>query len=104
MNEALGWSLAGLAGIGLGVFFFGGLWWTVNKSISARRPGLWVFVSLTLRMSVALTGFYLVAGVHWQRLLACLLGFLIARLMVTQLCQPAIDCDSSRTSESSHAP
>lgn len=104
MNEVLGWSLTGLAGIGLGVFFFGGLWWTVNKSLSARRPGLWVFVSLMLRMGIVLSGFYLVAGFRWQRLLACLLGFVMARFMVTQLCQPVIDRDSARTSEANHAP
>ena len=36
-------------------------------------------------MSLALAGFYFVAGGHWQRLLACLLGFVIARLIVTRL-------------------
>ncbi|WP_372662159.1 ATP synthase subunit I, partial [Hydrogenophaga sp.] len=27
--------LAGLAGLALGVFFFGGLWWTLKKSLGA---------------------------------------------------------------------
>jgi hypothetical protein len=29
----------------------------------------------------ALAGFYAVSGGHWDRLLACLLGFVIARLL-----------------------
>jgi F1F0 ATPase subunit 2 len=41
--------------------------------------------SLLLRTSIALAGFYFVSGGHWERLLACLLGFVIARLIVTRL-------------------
>jgi F1F0 ATPase subunit 2 len=37
------------------------------------------------RMSLALAGFYFVAaGGHWQRLPACLLGFALARPLVTR--------------------
>jgi len=67
------------AGVGLGVFFFGGLWWSTNQSVWSKQPALWVFGSLMLRMSVALMVFYWVANGHLPRLLACLLGFLLAR-------------------------
>jgi N-ATPase, AtpR subunit len=36
-------------------------------------------------MSVVLAGFNFVSGGRWERLLACLLGFVIARLVITQL-------------------
>jgi F1F0 ATPase subunit 2 len=88
MNEALTLGLAGLGGIGLGAIFFGGLWWTVRRGVPSRRPALWLIGSLLLRMGVALGGFYLVAGGHWQRLVACLLGFVAARLVLTRLARP----------------
>ena len=85
MNETLGLALALVTGFLLGAIFFGGLWWTVRKGFSSRQPALWFFGSLLLRMSVALAGFYLVAGGHWQRLMLCLLGFVMARHIVTRL-------------------
>ena len=74
MTETLTLVLAWVAGGALGAMFFGGLWWTVQKALSSTRPALWFFGSLLLRMSLALAGFYFVAGGHWQRLLACLLA------------------------------
>ncbi|HEU0234566.1 MAG TPA: ATP synthase subunit I [Gallionella sp.] len=85
MSEIMLSALALLAGILLGAIFFGGLWWTVLKGVSARQPALWFSVSLLLRTSIALAGFYLVSGADWKRLLACLVGFIIARLVVTRL-------------------
>ena len=74
------WVLA--AGILLGLFFYGGLWWTVQKGVLSKRPALWFFGSLILRMSLALSGFYWIGHGHWDRLLVCLAGFLIARFAV----------------------
>jgi F1F0 ATPase subunit 2 len=65
------------------VIFFGGLWWTIQKAVSSKLPALWFMGSLLLRMSIAVGGFYLVGRDSWQRMLMCLLGFVIARLMVT---------------------
>lgn len=91
MSEALPLALAFLGGGGLGAFFFGGLWWTVRRALSSRRPALWFLGSLSLRMSVALVGFWVASGGHWERLLACVLGFLAARLVVTQRTQAPED-------------
>ena len=55
------WLLAALAGLLLGIFFFGGLWWTIQKGLSSNHPGLWFFGSLIVRTGVVLIGFYLVA-------------------------------------------
>jgi F1F0 ATPase subunit 2 len=76
--------LAGLAGVLLGVIFFGGLWWTVRLGSSSPRPGRWFFASLLLRVGISLGGFYLAAGGDGARLLACLTGFVLARAMVTR--------------------
>lgn len=85
MNDPLALVLAGLAGCGLGMLFFVGLWWTVRKGISSKRPALWFLGSLLLRTGIVLAGFYLISGGHWERLLACLLGFVIARFAVILL-------------------
>lgn len=95
MNETLSLALAGLAGMILGTIFFGGLWWTVRFGLSSKQPAPWFFVSLLLRMSIVLVGFLVLARGHWQRLVAGLLGFVAARLIVT--------CLTRRRQEISHA-
>lgn len=89
MNEAVVLILSTVAGAALGAFFFGGLWWTVRKGLASRRTALWFIGSLLLRTSVALAGFYFVSDGQWQRLMFCLLGFVIARPVVTRLTRPA---------------
>ena len=89
MNEALGLILPLVGGILIGVIFFGGLWWTVRRGLSSRRPAFLFLGSLLLRTSIILGGFYVVSGGHWDRLLACLLGFVIARFIVTRLTRAA---------------
>jgi F1F0 ATPase subunit 2 len=103
MNDILTLMLAWLAGGVLGTIFFGGLWWTVRKGVLSKQPALWFFGSLLLRMSIALAGFYLVSGGHWERLLLCLLGFIVARLVVTCLTRPSGQNQPRPAQEASHA-
>jgi F1F0 ATPase subunit 2 len=97
MNESPALALSCMAGAGLGAIFFGGLWWTVRKGLASPRPALWLFGSALLRMGIALAGFYFVGHAHWDRLVACLVGFVLARLAVTWLAQRP-------GRETSHAP
>jgi F1F0 ATPase subunit 2 len=83
MIESLVLALTWLAGAGLGLIFFGGLWVTIRRGVSSERPALWFFLSMLLRMSIALAGFYFVSGGHWERLLMCVVGFVMARFAVT---------------------
>jgi len=85
MSDTTSLALAALAGVVLGVIFFGGLWWTVGRAIASTQPFLWFSGSLLLRTGVALGGLYLVGGRRWERLLMCLLGFVAARVLVTWL-------------------
>ena len=89
INDGLSLGLALVTGALLGAIFFGGLWWTVRKGVSSERPALWFFGSLLLRTSITLAGFYFIARGHWERLLVCLLGFVMARLVVTRLTRTA---------------
>ena len=74
-----------LAGVSLGMFFFGGLWWTIRRGVSSKQPAALFFFSLLLRTGIALAGFYLVVRGDWRRVLTCLLGFILARILVTWL-------------------
>jgi F1F0 ATPase subunit 2 len=96
MNETIILAAALAAGVLLGAIFFGGLWWTVRKGVTAKNPALWFLVSLLLRMGIVLAGFYFVARGDWEKLLLCLLGFLIARVVVLRLTRP--------NKETNHAP
>jgi len=104
MNELLLLAPALVAGLLLGAFFFGGLWWTVIKGVSSERPALWFFGSMLLRTSVTLAGFYFVGRQDWQRWLLCLVGFVMARLVVKWLTRPPVEHHNARAAETSYAP
>ena len=104
MNEWLMLALAWMAGLLLGAIFFGGLWWTVRLGVASRRPALLFLGSLLLRTVVVVAGFYFVGDGHWQRLLACLFGVVIARFIVTWVAGPPIEHCSFPASVARHAP
>ncbi len=104
MNETLTLALAWVAGLLLSAIFYGGLWWTVRKGVASKQPALWFIISMPLRMGIALTGFYFVSGGHWQRLLLCLCGFIMARLVVIWLNRPQRNSSIHPEPEGRHAP
>jgi len=104
MNETLTLVLAWAAGAVLGAIFFGGLYWTVRKGVSSTRPTLWFHGSALLRMSIAVGGFYVVSGAQWERLLVCLLGFALARLVVTWLTRSSRASQARPAGEARDAP
>ncbi len=69
----------------LGVFFFGGLWWTVRRALSSRQAALWFSGSFLARTAVTLIGFYFAAQGDWRRMAGCVAGFLGGRLFVVRL-------------------
>ena len=83
MSEALTVVLAIVMGGLLGTFFYGGLWWTIQKGVSSKQPALLFAGSLAVRTLIALAGFYFVSRGNWHRLLGCLVGFVTARILVT---------------------
>lgn len=103
MNEFWQLAFALAAGALLGIFFFAGLWWTVRKLVSTKRVALWFLGSLLLRTSVVLAGFYFILGDDWKRLLAGLLGFVIARLIVTRLTR-VVEPPHQLAQRADHAP
>ncbi len=80
MIDQLELLLSGFAGIGLGVIFYGGLYITVSRGLLSQHPFLWFSSSLLLRGSLVLTGLYFVSNGEWQRIVACMAGFVVTGL------------------------
>ncbi len=74
--------LAAVAGLALGLFFFGGLRLTVARLPRSRRPALLLAVSALLRLSLVLAGFFFVLQGDWRNAVAALGGFVAARFLM----------------------
>ena len=81
-----------VCGFFLGVFFFGGLAWTIAKGLQARRPALIFALSYLLRLCVVVGGFMLISSGQAERVLAAVVGCIGARLIVTRLVQKGGVC------------
>ena len=95
-NIFVTFSLALLTGALLGGLFFAGLWWTVNQLESSKHVARLFLLSLLVRTSIVVIGFYFIIGKDWHHLLAGLLGFIVVRLIATryiQLKQPMRSLD-----------
>lgn len=104
MTESFHLVLATAAGLLLGAFFFGGLWWTVRRALTRGQPALWFLGSLLLRVSITVAGFYLAGSGHWQRLALCLCGFIAARLVMQRFTRVSADQPPRRSQGATHAP
>lgn len=74
-----------VAGVMLGLVFFGGLWWTTQRLAASSQPGILVSVSLLVRVAVLAAGLFLLAQVGNAALLAAVLGLLVTRIGLTRL-------------------
>ena len=88
MIDALDYLLAFVAGFGLGLAFFAGLWWTVSR-LSRGNCAAWLFpLSSFVRTALLLVGFWWVASGDLVRLALCLASWLIARRFMIRRCAP----------------
>lgn len=85
MSEAAYLVVAGVQGTLLGAVFFGGLWWTVRRAVLSKQPAVWFLASLAVRTLIAIAGFWLAARGDWRRLVACLVGFVVSRIVIIRL-------------------
>ena len=79
-----------LAGFGLGLFFFGGLWWTVRQLPHSAHPSLLMGGSLLARFLVTLGGFYLIFDEDYIKLVLALIGFIFARALLKKRLAPKL--------------
>lgn len=75
-------------GFGAGALYFIGLWWTVRRMKTSRRPTVLTLVSFLMRAALVLVVFYLAAQGQWEGFLGCLIGFILARVVVTRRLRP----------------
>ena len=85
MNEMLIYLIVLIAGLLLGIFFFGGLWWTTHKGMTSKHPALWFLGSIVVRLAVTVLVLYAIGKDHWGRMLLCLAGFIVSRFIVIKL-------------------
>ena len=97
MNPILSLSFAVVVGLLLGTVFFGGLWMTVRNAMTSKYPAVWFGVSVLVRTAIVLIGFYFVAQAHPERLIASLVGFVIARFVIIRLTRSSDTPLSSKT-------
>ncbi len=71
-------------GILLGIFFYGGLWFTVRHLAASRHPVVLTLSSFWLRMLVVLAGFVFMTRGSWQDAVICLAGVLAGRIAVSK--------------------
>lgn len=83
MSELLKYTASFLTGVLLGLVFLQGLWVTVRDIDRSHRPALRLLISLLLRFSVVLAGFFfLTTYAGWQHVLTAVLGFTLLRVYV----------------------
>ncbi len=83
------WGLGSLlAGMAVGLFYFGGLWWTVRRLPAVRRPAMWILSSYLIRITVCVGAMFLVSQGRWERILILLAGFLAVRLLMVRRLSP----------------
>lgn len=97
-----------IAGIGLGTVYFGGLWLTLQRLATSRRPAFLVLGSYLGRMALCFLALLAIARLGgWQGLLVCLAGFITVRfVIVRRLGKPALALergDATRTGKASAA-
>jgi F1F0 ATPase subunit 2 len=85
---ALG-SIAFLCGTLLGVLYFGGLWWTVQRLPTSHHFWRLYFGSVILRTLLVLSCLYLLLqSCGWQSLAVSMLGFVTARMVLLMYLSP----------------
>ncbi len=74
-----------LAGMSLGTFFYGGLWFTVRALPRSHHPVTLVLGSFWARTALVLARFVLVAARRWLDAAVCLVGFVLVRILLSRL-------------------
>ena len=102
INESVYLVFAFIGGLALGILFFGVLWLTVKKAVTAKIPALWIFGSFFIRTGIILVGFYFISSGNLKRLVVCLVGFMIARFLVIHFTRSVDERQSPLNKEVNH--
>ncbi|MFC1868946.1 ATP synthase subunit I [Thermodesulfobacteriota bacterium] len=76
--------LASLWGFILGLFYFGGLWWTLKVVAQKRRVKSFLLLSFFIRTVIALLGFWIIMRQALLPFLCTFAAFLLVRIIITR--------------------
>jgi F1F0 ATPase subunit 2 len=82
MNEIPVMILSLSIGTLFGLFYFGGLWLTLQHLSQSKQPSIIAVVSFAVRSVVCLFGFYLISGSGLEMLAVSLVGFLLSKFVL----------------------
>jgi F1F0 ATPase subunit 2 len=89
-----------LLGGGVGLFHFGGLWFTIHRLTRVRHPEVEFVLSFFLRTAFSIAAFFFISGGRWEKILAALAGFLAVRLVMVRRVGPIpksfVPCNEDR--------
>lgn len=85
MNEITITLVSIICGVVLGLFFYGGLWFTIKKGLLRKGRLPLFFLSFMIRMLIVITGFYMLALYDWRALIFSLGGFIFSRILFNRM-------------------
>lgn len=71
-----------LGGLMLGLFFFGGLYWSVEKLAQVKNPAVLMLLSLLVRMAALMAGFILLFKRSFAEGVAALFGVIFVKFVL----------------------
>ena len=75
-------AVATVVGILLGLFYFGGLWWTLRRVMKSSRPGVLILLSFFVRTAVTLAVLFLMVRMHWALAVGSVVTMILTRVVL----------------------
>jgi len=95
--------LAFLGGLLAGLLYFGGLWLTLRHLLQSRHAPLFIMGGFFLRLALTLAIFFLASQADILRLLTCLGGFVLMRILLVRRCSPLAPTSTPDSPHERHA-
>ena len=84
MNSSITYIAGFIIGLINGFYYFAGLWWTVQKTVTSSRPRLLLAVSFVARLLPTLAVIYFTARYDPGLFVTVLPGFFLMRFIMTK--------------------
>ena len=81
------------AGLALGIFYFGGLWLTVKRTVASKHPHAWAILSFLARTAVFAGVIYLFVRIEPDGpvlAMVCFLAFFVVRIIILRKIGPVL--------------